>query len=300
MFTWSGTGLDIGVNMGSRLLWDEAGWSLASAFGIFIALRTGLPVFAFAGAGVSLWAWVQSRRHYQAIADIPTSRLSSAPQGQVELSGRGEALPEYPVISPLTALPCLWFDFKVEKGHGKQRRIIRQGTSDMPFALYEGSQRAMVLPEGARVISRHRQTWRHGDETYTESVLLKDEALYVLGEYVHDWVESNGHSLDKQAGALLQEWKDDQSALKARFDADGNDVIDMQEWETARRHAQQDIMSGRQMPLNTAKQCIRKPSFGGPFIISNYSAQQLANRFRRWSWLHLGIFLAALFVAVCR
>ena len=76
MFTWSGTGLDIGVNMGSRLLWEEAGWSVASAFGIFFALRTGLPVFAFAGAGVSLWAWVQSRRHYRAIADIPTSRLS--------------------------------------------------------------------------------------------------------------------------------------------------------------------------------------------------------------------------------
>lgn len=297
MFSWSGKVLDIGVSMGSRLLWEEAGWSVASAFGIYIALRTGLPVFAFAAAAVSLWAWAQSRRQYRAIADIPTSRLSSAPQGQVELAGHGESMPEYPVISPLTALPCLWFDFKIEKGQGKQRRIIRQGTSDMPFALRENGQHAMVLPEGARVISRHSQTWRRGDETYTESVLLKDEALYVLGEYVHDWVESNGHSLDKQAGALLQEWKDDQSALKARFDADGNGVIDMQEWDTARQHAQQDVMSGRQLPQSTAKQCIRKPSFGGPFIISNYSAQQLANRFRRWSWLHLTVFLMALAVA---
>ncbi len=297
MFSWSGKGLDIGVNMGSRLLWEEAGWSVASAFGIFFALRTGLPLFAFAAAGVSLWAWTQSRRNYRAIADIPTARLSSAPQGQVELSGRGEILPEYPVVSPLTALPCLWFDFKVEKGQGKQRNIIRQGTSDMPFALRDGDQSAMVLPDGARVISRHSQTWRRGDETYTESVLLKDEPLYVLGEYVHDWVESNGHSLDKQAGALLQEWKDDQPALKARFDADGNGVIDMPEWESARQHARQDVLSGRHMPLNTAKQCIRKPSFGGPFIISNYSAQQLASRFRRWSWLHLSVFLMALAVA---
>jgi hypothetical protein len=297
MFSWSGKGLDIGLNMGSPLLWEEAGWSVASAFGIFAALRTGLPAFAFAAAAVSLWAWTQSRRHYRAIDDIPTARLSSAPQGQVELSGRGEILPEYPVVSPLTSLPCLWFDFKVEEGQGKQRRIVRQGTSDMPFALRDGGQSAMVLPEGARVISRHSQTWRRGDETYTESVLLKDEPLYVLGEYVHDWVESNGHSLDKQAGSLLQEWKDDQHALKARFDDDGNGVIDMHEWETARRQAQQDVMSGRQLPLDTAKQCIRKPSFGGPFIISNYSAQQLANRFRRWSWLHLAVSLMALAVA---
>lgn len=297
MFSWSGKGLDIGLNMGSRLLWEEAGWSAASAFGIFFALRTGLPLFAFASAGISLWAWTQSRRNYRAIADIPTARLSSAPQGQVELSGKGDALPEYPVISPLTALPCLWFDFKVEKGQGNRRETIREGTSDMPFALRDGGQSAMVLPDGARVISRHSQTWRRGDETYTESVLLKDEPLYVLGEYVHDWVESNGHSLDKQAGALLQEWKDDQPALKARFDADGDGVIDMTEWESARRHARQDVMSGRQLPMNTAKQCIRKPSFGGPFIISNYSAQQLASRFRRWAWLHLAVFLMALAVA---
>ena len=297
MFAWSGNGLDIGLNMGSRLLWGEAGWSVASAVGIFLAMQTGMPAFAFAAAAVSLWAWVHSRRHYRAINDIPTARLSSAPQGQVELSGRGDMMPEYPVVSPLTALPCLWFDFKVEKGNGKQRRIIRQGTSDMPFALRENELSAMVLPEGARVISRHSQTWRRGDETYTESVLLKDEPLYVLGEYVHDWVESNGHSLDKQAGALLQEWKDDQSALKARFDADGNGVIDMPEWDAARRQAQQDVLSGRQLPTNTAKQCIRKPSFGGPFIISNYSAQQLASRFRRWAWLHLAVFIMALAAA---
>jgi hypothetical protein len=42
---------------------------------------------------------------------------------------------------------------------------------------------------------------------------------------------------------------------------------------------------------------IRKPPHNQPFLISNYSAKELAGRFRRWSWLHLGIFFAALVLA---
>ena len=154
----------------------------------------------------------------------------------------------------------------------------------------------MVLPEGARVISKHKQTWQRGDETYTESVLLKNDSLYILGEYVHDWVESNDSSLDKQVGELLQEWKNDQADLKARFDSDLNGIIDNDEWESARKQAHKDVMGGKFVPQITAKQCIRYPKSGGLFIISNYSAQHLAARFRRWSWLHLFIFCVALFV----
>ncbi len=297
MVSLFGKGLNLDSQLGSRLLWDEAGWSLASAFGIFIALRTDQSFIALIAAALSLWAWVQSRRNYRAIADVPTAKLSSAPQGLVELSGYGDALPEYPVISPLTTLPCLWFEYKVEEGEGKSRRVTQQGTSDSPFALKDGALQAMVLPNAARVISKHRQSWQRGDETCTESVLLKDEPLFILGEYVHDWVESNNTSLDKQTGALLQEWKSDQQALKARFDSNGDGVIDAMEWQAARDQAQQDVLTGKHIPENTAQQCIRKPTSGGQFIISNYSAQQLASRFRRWSWLHFAVFFMALVVA---
>jgi hypothetical protein len=295
-----GFGLDVLYPLhGSRLLsWRDAGWSVLSAFILFIALRTGFTAIAFAAAALSLWAWVASRKSYRQIADIPVAKLASAPQGMVGLAGLGESLPDYPVRSPLTGLPCLWFDYKVEQGHGKSRRVVQQGRSELPFALRDGGQLAIVLPENARIISRHHQRWRRGDETCTESVLLDNEPLFVLGEYVHDWVEGNQHSFEKQAGALLQEWKHDQDNLKSRFDDDNNGVIDMQEWERARAQAQREVLSGQHQPQALSQQCLRKPRFGGPFIISNYSAKQLGNRFRRWSWLHLGIFCAALLVAV--
>jgi hypothetical protein len=293
-------GLDIvaGLQGRSVLSWRDAGWSVLSAFILFIALRTGFTAIAFAGAALSLWAWAASRRSYRQIADIPIAKLASAPQGMVGLTGLGESLPDYPVRSPLTGLPCLWFDYKVEQGHGKSRRVVQQGRSELPFALRDGGQLAIVLPENARIISRHHQRWRRGDETCTESVLLDNEPLFVLGEYVHDWVEGNQHSFEKQAGALLQEWKHDQASLKSRFDSDNNGVIDMQEWEQARAQAQRDVLTGQHMPQTLSQQCLRKPRLGGPFIISNYSAKQLSSRFRRWSWLHMGIFCAALLVAV--
>jgi hypothetical protein len=297
MLSWFGKNLNLDAQLGSRLFWDEAAWSIASAFGIFIAMRTGQSIIVLLAAALSFWAWVRSRKNYHAIADIPTAQLSSAPQGLVALFGNGDSLPEYPVLSPLTALPCLWFDYKIEEGDGKSRRVTQQGTSDSPFALKDGALQAMVLPDGARVISKHQQSWQRGDETCTESVLLKDEPIFVLGEFVHDWVESNNNSLDKQSGALLQEWKSDQDALTVRFDSNADGVIDSIEWQAAREQAQQDVLSGKQMPQNTAKQCIRKPTSGGLFIISNYSAQQLATRFRRWSWLHFVVFIMALVVA---
>lgn len=295
MASWSNVGLNANINLGSRLLWGEAGWSAASAFAIFFSLRTDQAYFALAAAGLSLWAWAQSRKKYRGIADMATANLLSASQGHVGLSGIGDAMPEYPLVSPLTSLPCLWFDYKVEKGSGKNRSIIRQETSESPFAITEKDLQVMVLPEGALVISKHQQTWQRGDETYTESVLLKDENLFILGEYVHDWVESNGNSVDKQVGALLQEWKSDQTELKSRFDKDSDGNIDSDEWQTARKRAQHDVLSGKFIPQNTAKQCIRKPKSGELFIISNYAAQHLAARFQRWSWLHLFIFCVALF-----
>lgn len=293
-----GTRLSLLADIGNWLSWRDAGWSMASAFAIFIAVRSGTIAMAYLGAALSLWAWTSSRKAYRRIADIPVAKLGSAPQGSVGVAGYSEALPDYPVRSPLTGLPCLWYEFKVEQDEGNGRQVISEGCSELPFALIDGDAHAWVLPEGAQVISKHRQRWRRGDETCTETVLLLNEPLFILGELVHDWVEKNDHSLDRQAGALLQEWKDDQASLKQRFDADANGIIDMHEWEHARRQAQRDVLAGRQSATGPARQCLRKPQTGGAFIISNYSAKQLSVRFRRWSWLHLGVFAAALLVAV--
>jgi hypothetical protein len=184
----------------------------------------------------------------------------------------------------------------VERVQGRERETLRSGISELPFVLSDGSGRVLVETLDARVISRHSQKWRRGDEHITETVLLKNEVLYVLGEHAHPSVESGSSPLDKERNAILSEWKSDQQSLLERFDSDRNGRIDIKEWEDARQAAQQQAMaSGAASARRDA--IIRKPAHGRPFLISNYSAKELAGRFRRWSWLHLGIFFAALILA---
>lgn len=299
MIHWSlgRNGLEFGLNPSTKLLWGETSWAAASAALLFIAIRAGMPWLAMLAAGVSLWAWTRSRKHYRQIADIPTAKLYAAPQGYVEVSGTGEAHPDYPVASPLTGLPCLWYEYTVSRIEGRHSTVIDSGTSTLPFTLGDGSGQALVVPEGAQVITRHSRNWRVGDEKYQESLLLAHDSLYVLGDHVSSLREAGGSHLDKRRNALLAEWKHDQESLKKRFDSDGDGHIGGAEWEAARRAAETQALLGK-APHGPDEQYIRKPADGRPFLISNYSAQQLANRFRRWSWLHLGIFFAALFAVV--
>ena len=284
------------TSLDSSLLWRETGLAAGSAFVMYLALRLQQPWIAYGAAALSLWAWSMTRRHYRHIADIPTARIISAPQGYIELTGEGDLLPEYPIVSPLTGLPCLWYEYRVERVEGREREILRSGVSELPFVLSDGSGRVLVETVDARVISRHSQQWQRGDEHVTETVLLKHEALYVLGEHVHPSAEAGSSALDKERNAILSEWKSDQPSLLERFDTDRNGRIDSQEWENARQAAQLKAMSNAET-VARRDAIIRKPPHNQPFLISNYSAKELAGRFRRWSWLHLGIFFAALVLA---
>ena len=279
------------------LLWQETAWALASAGLLYLGLRSNGPAWLLASAGLSLWAWIQSRRHYRQIADIPTAKLASAPQGYVEVSGTGRIHPDYPITSPLTGLPCLWYQYTVWRTDGDRNQIVDSGTSEQPFALDDGSCLALVLPESARVITRHVRTWRNGDYRYHECLLRDNEPIYVLGEHVDSLRGRGGRMLDNRRNAMLAEWKLDQDALKKRFDADANGVIDSREWEAARRAAEAEVMrNASQSPDKPEIGFLRRPADGRPLLLSNYPAGQLAARFRRWSWLHLGVFVAALLV----
>ena len=299
MIQWSiaRDGLEFGLKPSAKLLWSETSWAMASAFLLFIGIRIGMPWLAMLAAGVSLWAWIRSRKHYRQIADIPTAKLSAAAQGYVEVTGTGETHPDYPVVSPLTGLPCLWFEFTVWRIDGDRSTVINSGTSTLPFTLHDGDGLALVVPEQAHVITRHSRSWRRGDEKYHERVILKNETLYVLADHVSCLRDSAGSFLDTQRNALLAEWKSDQETLVKRFDSDRNGHIDTVEWQSARQAAETEVSLGKVITPQEDEHFFRKPLDGRPFLISNYSAQQLAKRFQRWSWLHLGIFFAALFTA---
>jgi hypothetical protein len=248
-------------------------------------------------------AWHRNR----AVGDTPTSRLRSAAQGYVELSGRG-LLPEgVKNGAPLTDLPCAWWRFKIEKRTSDDWTTLDHGISVALFILDDGTGQCLVDPDGAEVYPSAVNVWygseewpsrltpRRGGKTvqllsgqlmsgkyrYTEERLLVGERLSVLGSF-----RTRGNAAADEAeraiAELLREWKQDQASLLARFDADRDGVISMAEWDRAREAARAQITADMiARPSSPAINVLSKPQDGRAFLLAAADAQALA-RGLRW------------------
>ncbi len=103
---------------------------------------------------VSLAAWIANYRRYRYIADTPTSRVASAAQGYVELSGRAAQLPDAALLTRFRQLPCVWYRYRVEEKRSDDKWSIKDfGESDDPFLLIDGTGQCIIDPEQAEIIN---------------------------------------------------------------------------------------------------------------------------------------------------
>lgn len=268
------------VLLAAQLVGQRSGWLLALA-------AVGL---------LGIWAWLSRLRRARAILDTPTARVASAAQGMVELMGRGRPLPERPLLSPMTRLPCLWYRYALYRRVNDRWQLEERGQSDQPFLLEDDSGVCEIDPEGAEIHSNRTERRRTGDRKYTETLLIEGDPLYALGEFR---TLGGAHlALDPRADldALLSEWKSDPEGLRARFDRDGDRQISQAEWQQAVQAAREAVRERhfalRQMP---PRHSMRKPSRGGIYLISNLDPQRLGRRFAGLAWLHLASSLGAWF-----
>ncbi len=115
----------------------------------------------------SALAWLANLRRYRAIADTPTSRIGTAAQGFVELSGVGKPLPGMSIVSPARQLPCLWYRYKAYELRNSEWAQIDSGESDAEFLLDDGSGLCLMRPYDAEVVSDRKDTYRQGDINVT-------------------------------------------------------------------------------------------------------------------------------------
>ena len=245
---------------------------------------------------VSLFAWTSTFRRRRTIADTPTSRIVSAAQGYVELSGQGRGLDDPQLLAPLSYRPCLWYRYQIEeRNHNEKWQTVDQGESDVAFILEDGSGRCVVDVEGAEILTRHKQTWLEGDYRRTEWTLRLDDPIYVLGDF--RTLGGGSVELDAKAdlGLLLAEWKKDPRDLMRRFDLDRDGALSEQEWQLARQAARREVSRQHQEARAEADvHTLRKPDNGLLYLISNLDPNQLARRYLWWSIFHLAVFFAAL------
>lgn len=252
------------------------------------------------------------------VEDTPTSKVRSAAQGLVELTGQLVAGDQPPLHSPLTGEPCLWYRFRVEEyrsggsAGGSNWRQIDQGVSSQPLLLQDDTGSCWIVPVDAEVHPHLRRRWegnhrwplespRSGNllgslfgrrYRYTEERLYEGEQLYALG-----WFESRGGGREagdprRLAGQIIRHWKADYASLLARFDRNKDGRLDQQEWErvqaAASAQAQEQLRSTTRTPVQHVLN--RPPHKGLPFILSTHPEEYLSRRLRRQSgWRLLGL-----------
>lgn len=283
-------------------------WGRGGGEGAYFALALGLGV---AGAGVEIvplgialltgaatcaaWRGFANLRRYRAVADTPTSRVASAPQGYVELVGRGEHLPGERLHSHLSGLPCLWYRYRVEEKTDDRWRVHDEGQSHDTFALDDNSGQCLVDPDGAEIVTSRSRTWTDSAYRYTEWTLIHGETLYALGQ--HTTLGGSNAELDRKAdiSAILTDWKRDRAALLRRYDRNGDGEIDLNEWEQARRDAETHVdREHLETRLSDGHHILRKPPDGRMYLIANREPAALVRRYRGWVWVHAGLLCAAL------
>lgn len=272
---------------GGNLLILLLGFQLQSRIGwqISIAL-VGLSSF---------WAWHANLKRYRTVADTPTSRIASAPQGYIELVGRGQQPPGEGLVSPISGLPCLWYRYRVERKNGDRWEHVESGLSHDTFGISDGSGQVLIDPDGAEILTSRKQVSNSGGYRHTEWTLIEGETIYVIGEHIT--LGGPNAVLDKHAdlAALLTEWKRDKTALLARFDADRDGEISLNEWERARQAASDEVDRAHlDIRLKDGIHLMRQPAHGRPFLIANREVTALVRHFHLWSWGHLALMLSAL------
>lgn len=275
------------VTSGAQLLLLFIGLKLESRDGWLICLTIM--------AAISILAWLSALNRLRAIRDTPTSRVASAAQGYVELTGRGHPFVE-PLISKLRVLPCLWYRYRVERRDSKKDwKTIDSGESHDSFVLRDDTGDCVVDPEQAEILTQHRDQWHEGDYRYTEWKLIAQDRLYVIGQFRTHGGSNLEFDTREELNVLLAEWKKDMPALHARFDLDNNGTLDMREWMLARSAAKREVTKKmREAQAQVDIHIIGQPRDGKLFLVSNLDPARLSRRFLIWSWAHLVIFFGAL------
>jgi hypothetical protein len=276
--------------------------------------------FGLAGTLAGLCVFFRRWQQQRLVEDTPQARIRSAPQGYVKLSGRARSADGKSLRAPLTGRTCVWWSYRVQQRQNNRPLGISwrhgdSGTSDQSFLLIDQDDHCLIDPDGAEVEPSDRKVWYGnspddvplallgglnvglgGNCRYTEAILSEDAQLAVLGEFRAN-TGSATNALEDEAAVLLDQWKHDQPALLARFDANHDGHIDAAEWETVRAAA---LTQAQHNKLQQAPEqrigVLAKPRSGRPFLIAAQSEAQLARTERRRALAALAFTLLSVLV----
>lgn len=271
-----------------------------------------LAVLLAGGTVYAVYRLFGSLRRDRFAADTPRARIRSAAQGYVHLEGEAQAPPEGQITAPLSGLPCVWWDYRIERRQRSERnrdewQVIERATSVAPFTLRDPDGECLVGPVGADVTPTSHETW-YGEAPrpaclpgpegrgcspdrgyrYTERLICPGAHLTVLGELRS---RSRVESIEQEVGKIVVGWKADRAALLARFDRNHDGELDGAEWEAVRAAARQQVEASLGC-AQARESVVGQTTHGEPFLIAPLDGQRLVRREKHRAALALAASMA--------
>ena len=280
-----------------------------------------LALAAWLALPLCLYWGLRSHGRSRLLADTPITRIRSAPQGFVELTGRARMMDGPPILAPLSGLPCVWYhtaethmerfslldlfdDIRHRLYYRDWRLSSRRWSqvSDALFLIEDGTGQCVVDPDGAEFSMARRSRWYTDDDGFKifaplglgasrrcieERIMVGDE-VHVLGEFRTVGGGREAPDTRREIFELLEEWKRNPRMI-ALFDRRKNGRIDPDEWEAARRAAHRQVQRRHlEHRSNPAVHTIARPAHRHyPFLISAASEGRIINLYRRHAVLGL-------------
>lgn len=266
---------------------------------------------------ISFYVFVRNWKRLRIVEDTPTAKLRSAHQGYIELEGKGQFVDDQPIYAPLSNHPCLWYRSQIEQqetftenGRTQTRwNVVYKNISSHRFKLTDGANSCYVDPDDAEVNGNEKLVWYGNTEwpirtqilesqsivhamtnsyRYSEWLILPGQPLYILGQF-KTWSATAQQSVRDVMIHLINDWKQDQPALRERFDSNKDGNIDQQEWEVARQQARSEAQQIHdQLALEPDENIItRADNSEYPFIISVYPQTLLIRKYRHTAFMAL-------------
>jgi len=266
------------------LFYPLAVMTIASFFAAKETERAEFISTGFFSAGLILFmhSFVLLRRK-RIMENCPRSKIRSMPMGEVEVGGY--ARQKYYLKTPFSLTDCVYYSYKIyEKVQTKDgpREILREwGSSDnIPFYLEDDTGKTLVLPEGATLNAGRTESVRGSlvsrmlgagfssdSRRIVETAVAPGSFLYVIG-FAHRLKES-GKERRKQFIERVRALKRDSHRMK-RYDTNKDGKIGEEEWETAKRDIDQEMLKEKLASQKKADAvAIGSHPSGGLFFITD-------------------------------
>lgn len=259
---------------------------------------------------ISLYAFymMAKRQHFtRLIENTPTSKIRSAAQGYIELSGKAKLMDGSTLVSPLSGRSCVWYRYKIEEEYTYRDskgntitgwRIINAVRSEDLFLLEDKTGRCIIDQDDAEIVTSDKRVWH--DRTllkprrYTEELITQQEPLYAIGLFkTVDQIQR--HKFKLHVSQLLRQWKKSPNLLLLQYDKDNNGKLNEQEWQQVKLAAKHQIQReyGQQEQQQALNLMAMSKNKDQAFILSTLSQQKLIQRYKA----HLIGYLLTFFIA---